>query len=97
MTSHARIKIATGFWESLYQLGIDANHVVRKARLPLTIITAPFVITTQYFAIWKAYSDIIDDTTEGIIKLATAFDAAHYPQTVLATENKSPKREFIFS
>lgn len=95
MTSHTRIKITAGFWESLYHLGIDAKHVVRKAQLPLTVITAPFVTTTQYFAIWKAYSDIIDDTAEGIIKLATAFDTAHYPPTVLATYHARDYRDAL--
>jgi len=95
MTSHARIKITAGFWESLYQLGIDAKHVVRKAQLPLTIITAPFITTTQYFAIWEAYSDIIDDTAKGIIKLATVFETAHYPPTVLATYHARDYRDAL--
>lgn len=95
MTSHARIKITAGFWESLHQLGIDANQLVRKARLPITIITAPFVTTAQYFAIWNAYSDLIDDNAKGIIKLATAFETAHYPPSVLATYHARDYRDAL--
>ncbi|MBS4194300.1 AraC family transcriptional regulator [Lederbergia citri] len=85
MKSHTRIKIPAGFWAGIHQLGIAPHDVVRKARLPLTIITSPFVTTDQYFKIWQAYSDLIDDTAEGIIKLATVFETAHYPPAVLAT------------
>jgi hypothetical protein len=87
MKSHTsdRIKIPAGFWAGLRQLGIAAHDVARKARLPLTIITEPVVTTTQYFAIWQAYSDLIGDTAKGIIKLATVFETAKYPPTVLAT------------
>jgi AraC-like DNA-binding protein len=95
MASHARIKITAGFWESLCQLGIDVNHVVRKAQLPLTIITSPFVTTAQYFAIWNAYSDIIGDTAKAIIKLATVFETTHYPPAVLATYHARDYRDAL--
>jgi AraC-like DNA-binding protein len=82
---HTRIKIPAGFWAGLSRLGIAACDVVRKARLPLSIITEPVVTTAQYLAVWQAYSDLIDDTAKGIIKLTTGFETAHYPPTVLAT------------
>jgi len=87
MKSHTtdRIKISPGFWAGLRQLGIANHDIARKARLPLTIITEPLVSTAQYFAIWQAYSDLIGDTAEGIIKLATIYETAQYPPTVLAT------------
>lgn len=74
-----RIKMPLGFWEGLRQVGIAPQDVVRKARLPITIINEPVVSITQYFSIWQAYSDIIDDTAKGIIKLATSFEPNHYP------------------
>ena len=95
MTSHARIKIPAGFWTGLRQLGIAAHDVVRKARLPLTIISEPVVTTTQYFAIWQAYSDLIDDTAKGIIELVTAFETAHYPPAVLATYHARDYRDAL--
>ncbi|MCF7617612.1 AraC family transcriptional regulator [Bacillus sonorensis] len=95
MTSHARIKIPAGFWTGLRQLGIAAHDVVRKARLPLTIITEPVVTTTQYFAIWQAYSDLIDDTAKGIIELVTAFETTHYPPAVLATYHARDYRDAL--
>ncbi|HJF32991.1 MAG TPA: AraC family transcriptional regulator [Sporosarcina psychrophila] len=95
MTSHARIKIPAGFWAGLRQLGIAAHDVVRKAQLPLTIITEPVVTTAQYFAIWQAYSELIDDTAKGIIKLATVFETAHYPPSVLATYHARDYRDAL--
>lgn len=95
MTSQTRIKIPAGFWEGLRQLGIAAHDVVRKAQLPLTIITEPVVTTAQYLAVWQAYSDIIDDTAEGIIKLATVFETAQYPPSVLATYHARDYRDAL--
>ncbi|QGQ96728.1 AraC family transcriptional regulator [Paenibacillus psychroresistens] len=97
MKSHTsdRIKIPPGFWAGLHQLGISADDVACKARLPLTIITEPIVSTAQYFAIWQAYSDLIGDTAEGIIKLATVFETAKYPPTVLATYHARDYRDAL--
>lgn len=95
MTSHTRIKIPAGFWAGLRQLGIAAHDVVRQAGLPLTIITEPTVTTAQYFAIWQAYSDLIDDTAKGIIKLTTAFETAQYPPSVLATYHARDFRDAL--
>ncbi|UHA74598.1 AraC family transcriptional regulator [Paenibacillus sp. 481] len=90
-----RIKVEPGFWAGLRQLGIAAHDVARRAQLPLTIITETVVTTAQYFAIWQAYSDLIGDTAEGIIKLATAFDTAKYPPTVLATYHSRDYRDAL--
>lgn len=91
-----RIKIPPGFWTGLHQLGIAARDIARKARLPLTIITEPDVVTTeQYFAIWQAYSDLIGDTAEGIVKLAAVFETAKYPPTVLATYHARDYRDAL--
>ncbi|GIP36587.1 AraC family transcriptional regulator [Paenibacillus sp. J2TS4] len=97
MTSHTfeRIKIPAGFWAGLRQLGIAPHDVARKARLPLTVITEPVVTTAQYFAIWQAYSDLIGDTANGIIKLATVFETAQYPPTVLATYHARDYRDAL--
>lgn len=97
MTSRTfdRIKIPEGFWAGLLQLGITAHDVVRKARLPLTIITQPVVTTAQYFAIWQAYSDLIGDPVKGIIELVTAFETAKYPPTVLATYHARDYRDAL--
>lgn len=95
MSSHNRIKIPAGFWEGLRQLGIAAHDVVRKAQLPLTIITAPVVTTAQYLAIWQAYSDIMGDIAKGIIKLTTAFEPAQYPPSVLATYHARDYRDAL--
>ncbi|KPN95429.1 AraC family transcriptional regulator [Lysinibacillus sp. ZYM-1] len=90
-----RIKMPLGFWEGLPQLGMTALDVVRKARLPITIITERVVTTAQYFAIWQAYSDLIDDTAQGIIKLATGFETVHYPPTVLTAYHARNYRDAL--
>ncbi|NUU76860.1 AraC family transcriptional regulator [Paenibacillus xylanilyticus] len=90
-----RIKIAPGFWAGLEQLGIDAHDVARQAQLPLKKITNITVNTDEYFAIWQAYSDLIGDTAEGIIKLATVFETAHYPPSVLATYHARDYRDAL--
>lgn len=97
MKSHTsdRIKIPPGFWVGLSQLGIAVHDIARKARLPLTIITEPVVTTAQYFAIWQAYSDLIGDTAKAIIKLATVFDTAKYPPTVLVTYHARDYRDAL--
>ncbi len=83
-TTSDRVKIPPGFWEGLRQLGITSHDVVRSAGLPLTVITDPIVTSAQYFAIWHAYSDLMGDTAKGIVELATVFETAQYPPTVLA-------------
>ncbi len=95
MTINSRIKMPLGFWDGLRQLGIAAQDVVRKARLPLTIITEPVVTTAQYFAIWQAYSNLMDDTSKGIVKLATAFETAHYPPSVLTAYHARDYRDAL--
>ncbi|AOZ91211.1 AraC family transcriptional regulator [Paenibacillus crassostreae] len=97
MKSHTsdRIKIPPGFWAGLRQLGIQAHDVARKAQLPLTIINGPVVTNAQYLAIWQAYSDLIGDTAEGIIKLVTVFETAQYPPTVLATYHARDYRDAL--
>nr|WP_053376067.1 AraC family transcriptional regulator [Paenibacillus sp. FJAT-27812] len=90
-----RIKFPPGFWEGLRQLGIAAHDVARKSRLPLTIITEPVVTIAQYLAIWQAYSDLIGDTAKGIVELATVFETAKYPPTVLATYHARDYRDAL--
>jgi len=91
-----RIKFPQGFWAGIQQLGISPHDIARKARVPLTIITEPVAVTTaQYFRIWQAYSDLVGDTAIGIIKLATAFETAHYPPPVLATYHARDYRDAL--
>ncbi|ULO10351.1 AraC family transcriptional regulator ligand-binding domain-containing protein [Paenibacillus sp. 19GGS1-52] len=90
-----RIKLPPGFWAGLRQLGIAVHDVAHKARLPRTIITEPTVTTAQYFAIWQAYSDLMGDTAQGIIKLATVFETAKYPPPVLATYHARDYRDAL--
>lgn len=74
MTSHSidHIKIPTALWRDLPKLGIKDYDVIRKASLPLTVLTEPVVVNTaQYFAIWQAISELIGDAASRITKLMT--------------------------
>ncbi|MEF2965595.1 helix-turn-helix domain-containing protein [Paenibacillus sp. M1] len=91
-----RIKIPLGFWAGLQQLGISEYEVARKAGLPLTVITDSVVTSAEYFAIWQAYSDLIGDTAQGIIELATVFETVKYPPTVLAPYHARDYRDALY-
>lgn len=91
-----RIKVSPGLWAGLRQLGISPQDIARKAQLPLTVITDSDGVTTDhYFAIWQAYSDLIGNTAEGIIKLAAAFETAKYPPAVLAIYHARDYRDAL--
>ena len=93
--SDATIKMPAGFWNGLTQLGIAPYDVPRKAGLPLTIINESYVTTSQYFAIWDAYSDMVDDIADGIIKMVNAFETAHYPAAVQVTYHARDYRDAL--
>ncbi|WP_434751031.1 helix-turn-helix domain-containing protein [Paenibacillus amylolyticus] len=97
MSSHSynRIKMPQGFWEGLRQLGIASHDVTRKAGLPLTIISETTVSTTQYYAIWQAYSDLTGDVAQGIIRLATVYEVTKYPPPILATYHARDYRDAL--
>lgn len=91
-----RIKLPPGFWAGLQQLGIAPHDIASKARLPLTNITESAAVTSaQYFRIWQAYADLVEDTAIGIIKLATVFETAQYPPPVLATYHAHDYRDAL--
>ncbi|GIO84897.1 AraC family transcriptional regulator [Paenibacillus faecis] len=90
-----RIKFPPGFWAGMHRLGIAAQDVARTAGLPVTVITESAVTRAQYFAIWQAYSELKNGPAEGIIQLATAFEAAKYPPSVLATYHALDYREAL--
>lgn len=97
MRSHPsdRIKMPPGFWSGIRQLGLTDQDIVGKAGLPLTIINESEVTAAQYYSIWRAYTDLIGDPALGIIKLATVFETAKYPPTVLATYHARDYRDAL--
>jgi AraC-like DNA-binding protein len=98
MTSHTfdRLKIPSGFWKELHQIGITGQDVLRKAHLPLTLLVEPAVVTTaQYFSIWHAVSKLIDDPVAGIIKLITNSKIAQWPPSLLASYHARNYRDAL--
>ncbi len=90
------IPIPPGFWASLQGLGIDAGDVLRQARLPLGLASDSAEATAvQYYAIWQAYSDLVGDVAQAVIRLATSFETAKYPPTVLASYHARDFRDAL--
>ncbi|MDP4098771.1 AraC family transcriptional regulator [Paenibacillus sp. P96] len=91
-----RIKIPKGFWLGLHYLNIAPSDVVRKAGLPLTIVNdQTFITTDQYFALWQAFSDIVEDPAESTIKLSTNFENAQLPPSVMAPYHARDYRDAL--
>ncbi|MDG0808621.1 AraC family transcriptional regulator [Cohnella rhizosphaerae] len=90
------IKLAPGFWTALKRMGLSGRDIARQAGLPVAIINEPAVTVIQYFAIWRAYADLSGDTAKGIVDMATAFETAQYPPTVLATYHAPNYRDALF-
>ncbi|PAF38833.1 AraC family transcriptional regulator [Terribacillus saccharophilus] len=87
MTAHSidRIKFPTAWWALLRQLEIEPFDVLRKAQLPLSILTEPAEVTTaNYFSIWQAISELLGDPATGTIKLTTTSVPAQWSPSLLA-------------
>jgi AraC-like DNA-binding protein len=87
MSSHSldRINITAGFWNGLRQSGVSVQDILRKAKLPLTIFTeSQFVNTAEYFAIWEAYTALVDDPASAITKQMNDLEISQLPPSVLA-------------
>lgn len=89
------IPFPSGFWTGSDQLGIDAEKIIQKGRLPFSLITQQAVTIAQYYTIWQTYSDLVGDTAKGIVNLASAFETAKFPPTVLATYHAGNYREAL--
>ena len=98
MTAHSldRIKIPVATWTGFHQLGISAQDVVRKAQLPLTVLSESVEVTTaQYFTILSAVSELMNDAAGGIIKLITELNPAQLPPSVLAPYHARDYRDAL--
>ncbi|MGV3262397.1 helix-turn-helix transcriptional regulator [Cytobacillus oceanisediminis] len=95
MTINSRVRIPDGLWRGLKKLGINAHDLVRKSKLPLTVITEQVVTVDQYYALWQAYSDIIGDMEVGMLQLPTVFETTQYPPSVLAAYHARDYRDAL--
>ncbi|WP_217594494.1 AraC family transcriptional regulator [Cohnella sp. GbtcB17] len=90
------IKIAPGFWNALRRSGVAGHDVAARAGLPVEVIDEPAVTAAQYFAVWQAYTELVGDAAKGIVALATAYETAQYPPSVLATYHARDYREALY-
>lgn len=98
MSSHSldRINITAGFWMNLCQYGVSAQDILRKAKLPLTFFTeSQFVNTAQYLAIWEAYTALVDDPAEIIVKQMNDLEISQLPPSALAPYHARDLRDAL--
>ncbi len=96
MTSHDRIRIPPGFWTGLREIGFSVQEITAKAQLTLDQIERPEGVTsTQYFAIWQAYSELVGDIAKAVVKLSTAYQTRQYPPSMLATYHARDYRDAL--
>lgn len=95
MATNTRIRIPDGLWTGLKQLEINVYDLVRKAKMPLTVITESVVTVEQYYALWQAYSDIIGDMELGMLQLPKVFETTQYPPSVLAAYHARDYRDAL--
>ncbi|MCE4050345.1 AraC family transcriptional regulator [Bacillus sp. Au-Bac7] len=95
MTANTRIRIPDGLWTGLKKLGFNAQDLVRKAKMPLTVISESVVTVEQYYALWQAYSDMIGDSEAGMLQLPTVFETTQYPPSVLAAYHARDYRDAL--
>ncbi|GBG08266.1 AraC family transcriptional regulator [Paenibacillus agaridevorans] len=90
-----RVKVPLGLWGSIRQMGIQPGDIARQTGLQLDEITGAEVSASHYFAIWRAFAELAGSTAQAIIGLATAFETAKYPPSVLATYHARDFRDAL--
>ncbi|PAD37158.1 AraC family transcriptional regulator [Terribacillus saccharophilus] len=94
--SNDRIKIPTSFWRDLPKIGIKEHELIHRAKLPVNILSEPVIVTTdQYFAIWQAVLDLIEDPATGILSIATDVKTTQLPPSILAAYHARSYREAL--
>ncbi|MBU5351496.1 AraC family transcriptional regulator [Paenibacillus barcinonensis] len=89
------IKIHPGFWDSLNQLGITMHDIAEEADVIPSSIHESEVTQEQYFSIWQAYSNLVGDTAEAIVRLTKSFEVSKYPPSVLAAYHARDYRDAL--
>ncbi|MCI1678498.1 MAG: AraC family transcriptional regulator [Ewingella americana] len=78
-----RIKVPSGLWLGLQNMGVSAADLLRQAQLPLAVFTHQGPINTrQYFALWQAMFDVTGDSAIGI-KLPAFLPAEKLPPSLI--------------
>ncbi|MCL6605029.1 MAG: AraC family transcriptional regulator [Paenibacillus sp.] len=98
MTSNSldRIKFPAIFWKGMPKFNIDAHDVIRKAQLPLAVLNESFVMNTaQFFAIWQAFSEMVNDPAECIVKITTDMETSQLPPLILAPYHSRDYRDAL--
>ncbi|WP_214630174.1 AraC family transcriptional regulator [Paenibacillus agaridevorans] len=90
-----RVKVPHGLWEGLRQMGIQLGDIARQAGLPQDEIAGAEVSASHYYSIWRAFAELVGNTAQAIIGLATAYETAKYPPSVLATYHARDFRDAL--
>jgi len=89
-------KILKTFWEELLQLGITKHEVFSKAQLPITIFDETVSANTvQFFAIWRAFSELVNEPSTSVIKLIKNKKTSQLSPIVLSSYHAPNYREAL--
>jgi AraC-like DNA-binding protein len=90
-----RIKLPNAWWTVFRHLGIEPYDVIRRARLPVSILTETAEMSTaQYFAIWQSVSELVGDPAD-LMKLIAESIPAKWPPSVLAPYHARDYRDAL--
>lgn len=81
-----KCKVPHAFWQTIQHFGVRPEHLLRQARLPLTVHLdrKACVTTDQYFKLLQALEDLSNDPALGIHMVETVDTAIHPPSSLAA-------------
>lgn len=90
-----KIKFPEAVWESIKRVGIARNDVLRKARIPLSVVRDQAPLSTmQCFSLWKALVELSKDPTIGL-RIATGLDSAVMPPSLMVAYHARDFRDAL--
>lgn len=90
-----KLKVPGALWEGVKRVGFDRAEVIRRARLPLSVLKddAP-ISTAQFFALWQAIEDVSRDGAIGL-RIASGLDGAVMPLAFVAAQHARDFRDAL--
>jgi AraC-like DNA-binding protein len=89
------MKVPSALWEGLRRVGLDRAEVIRRAKLPITVLKddAP-ISTAQFFELWRAVEAVSADASIGL-RIATGLDGAVMPLAFVAAQHARDFRDAL--
>ena len=91
-----RFKVANAFWRGLQKIGLTPVAVLRQSRLPVTLYDGEknLVSTEQFFALWRAVSELSADPAAGL-NLGRQLEAESYHPLLIAALHSRDYRDCL--